>query len=134
MFIDFAFSTLPLPLCLSRRCHHIIVLCYSVVIQAFTRQLHKTYVLERMVYLRLVTRFSRQTTFCPMIQLAASSALGVKSWATVTRFVWVLLSTVTTPGGYVRTTFHAMHSCTEAVPISRICWTWDALASYARPS
>ena len=33
----------------------IIVLCYSVVIQAFTRQLHKTYVLERMVYFRLVT-------------------------------------------------------------------------------
>ena len=31
----------------------IIVLCYSVVIQAFTRQLHKTYVLERMVYFRL---------------------------------------------------------------------------------
>ena len=44
MFIDFTFSTLPPLLCLSRRCHHIIVLLFGRDTSIYTTA-YKRYVI-----------------------------------------------------------------------------------------
>ena len=73
---------------------------YHFMIMFSLSKFVSTFRTSALVWLVLVvTRFSRQTTFRPKVHLTTRSALGIKRGATFTRFEWVLLATVTTPGG-----------------------------------